>query len=210
LRALSRQSLIAPVLAVTVAQGAALFLYDCLFAVHVTSIGLPARWAGIALAPGILLEIAVMALAPFLLRRFTPAGLLLAGLVTATIRWVLTALVDDPWPLVSIQALHGISFGAYWIGGVELLRSRAPASIRASAQALFYSCFWIGALGSAGLVAALLDQIQTTGLYAVGAGLTGVATAVLLVSLLRVGPVVPQPLLRPEQQPPAGVTRNTP
>lgn len=181
LRALTGRAFFAPFLAGCALHGAALTSYDSLYAVHVGKLGLPSWWTGAALAAGIGVEVVVMASGGALLRRFSPLRLVAASMAVGAARWALTATVHDPIGLTAVQALHGFSFGAFWIGSVEAMRARAPETIRASAQALFGSvAYGVGALLSAGAAFLLLDSTGPRGIYAAGA--VASAAASLLVA----------------------------
>lgn len=180
LRALATRPFFLPFIGAAVLHGAALSSYDSLFAVHVRRLGLPSQCTGWALVTGISVELGVMAAALPLMRRCPPFALVAAAMAVGSLRWGLTAWLDAAVPLVATQALHGISFGAFWVGSVEALRQRSPELIRSSTQALLTSsAYGLGPLLSAGLATFLLDGAGTRGLFAVGAGLS--ATAALLV-----------------------------
>ncbi len=181
LKTLLARPFFAPFLLASVLHGVSLTSYDAFFALHVASLGLSSRWTGMALVTGVGVEMVVMAGAPWLMKRFSPFSLVMGAMGVGVFRFALTATVTSPIPLVALQCLHGISFGAFWIGGVELLAHRSPPQIRASSQALFTSAtYGMGPLLSAALASFLLDREGTAGLFwvcavgsGVAAGLTG-------------------------------------
>jgi PPP family 3-phenylpropionic acid transporter len=186
LRRLAAQPFFMPFLLACALHGTALATYDCLLPVHLSSLGLPSAWSGVSIAIGILVEVAVMAWARQLLTRLSPLTLITAAMAAGALRWGLNAVVEDPALFVAIQALHGLSFGAFWIGAVELLRRRAPPEVGNSAQALLTtSAYGVGPLASAGLTALYLDELGTSGLFLIGAGLSGVAVGLLLLAVAR-------------------------
>jgi hypothetical protein len=155
--------------------------YDLLFSAHVEDLGLPSRLASWAMASGVGLEVGVLAAAPALLRRMGPERLLAVALASGVVRWGLTALCRDPFAVVAVQSLHGVTFGMFWIGAVQLLATRAPASVAASAQSLLYvSCWGMGGLLAVPLTTVLLARAGSATMFAVLAGVSALAALVWL------------------------------
>jgi PPP family 3-phenylpropionic acid transporter len=115
-------------------------------AVHMDALGLGSRWVGAALATGVIVEIVIMSYAGPLFERFGAGRLYLLAMAVAVPRWMLTAVVTDPWALVALQSLHGITFGCFWLSGVALVTQRAPKQVANSAQAAFSAA--VGGLGA--------------------------------------------------------------
>ena len=96
-------------------------------------------------------EIGFMLLLPFALKRFGMKGVLTVGMAAWAARYGLFSL-GHPFVLVLIGvALHGVCFDFFLAAGFIHTDNKAPASIRASAQALFsfltYGVgMWIGNL----------------------------------------------------------------
>ncbi len=167
---LARSPFLGPMLLALCLHGLGLTLYDALLAVHLESRGLGSRWVAIALAFGLSAEIGVMALGRRLLDGVGAFPMLVLAAGVGALRWGLTAVVTLPWLLVGLQALHGVSFGLFWIAGVEVMRQHAPEEVRASAQAMLTStAYGIGALMSSGLIALLLDDGGTPVLFGIAA-----------------------------------------
>ena len=129
-------------------------------------------WAGAALAAGVSVEIVLMSFSAQLLERFSAERIFLFAIGLAVIRWLLTANVDTGLALVACQALHGITFGGFWIAGVTLVSDRAPAEVSTSAQGLLAAS--VGGVGSMiGLVGAswVVELMATRWLFLCGAGI---------------------------------------
>jgi len=180
---------LAALYAVAIVHSATVATYDRFFALHLDSIGLPSRVAGNALALGVTVEVGVMAAAPFLLRRLGPLKLILLGIGAGVPRWWLCGVVDDASLLVLIQALHGLSFGAWWIGGIAIIASYAPEGLRNSAQGVFLAAgHGVGQLLAMLAAATVLDRIATTG--QLFQGLSLISLVALLLAVLWLKPAV--------------------
>jgi PPP family 3-phenylpropionic acid transporter len=153
--------------------------YDLLFAAHVTGLGLPSRVASWAVASGVALEVGVLAAAPALLRKVGPERLLAIALASGVLRWGLTAMAHAEVAVVGVQALHGVTFGAFWVAAVHLLSSRAPPAVAASAQSLLYlSCWGIGGFIGIPLATQVMAHAGSSVMFAGLAGVSVLATGV--------------------------------
>ena len=194
-----RQVLRAPgiplLLVIAILHGMTFTTYDKLFTLHVVGQGHD-LWLGSAgFAMGIAAETIILWFGRPILHRWGLERTLTMGVAVGIVRWGLTAWTHDPTLLVVTQALHGGSFGLYWIAGVALFTERAPTHLGSTAQAVFQGAT-LGAgqlLGMAG--AAVMLPIGDTPLvfYAlagVSAGTTLLCWAGLLAPSTR-RPTVP-------------------
>lgn len=139
-------------------------------AVHMAALGLSTSWVGAALSVGVLVEILVMSQSRWIFARWSPGTVLMFAMGLGVLRWVITALVTDGVVLVLLQALHGITFGAFWLAAVSLVDGRMPAGLRASGQGLLAAA--VGGLGALlGMSGAsfIVDALPTAWLFWLGA-----------------------------------------
>jgi len=161
-----------------VLHGVAHATYDFLFSVHMKQLHAPTWQTTAAFVGGLTVEVGLMAVAPMLLRRFGAAGLIRAATFTAVPRFLLTGMALPSAWIAAAQVLHGVSFGAFWVGAVALIASRAPASLRNSAQAaLMAASAGVGPLILLANASWLLEVITLPTLFLLAAGLAAVATA---------------------------------
>lgn len=120
--------------------------YDSTFTLHLTEIGVPRAWLGVAWGIGVLAEIVVMALTPLLVSRWRAKHLLVVGLSIAMARWFLLARIESHALLLLSQVMHAGSFAlTCTVANIELPRV-ASAGRLATAQGAFATT---AALGSA-------------------------------------------------------------
>lgn len=104
-------------------------------------------------ALGVLAEIVLFLVAPALLRRHSPRGLLLLCLATTAARWMLIGLFPGSLPiLLGLQLLHALSFGVFHACSMQLMGSYFPGRLSAHGQALLYAL----SSGIGGVLGALL------------------------------------------------------
>ena len=126
--------------------------YDTYFAIHAADVGLAGHWVGTAWGLGVTVEVLVLTHLEGMVQRFGPKRILLAAYATGLLRWALTAAIPGGVPLALVQAVHGVSFGAFFGASVVWLDRVVPAELRASAQSVFAAVVW----GGGGIVAQLI------------------------------------------------------
>ncbi|OHC83942.1 MAG: hypothetical protein A3G73_07040 [Rhodospirillales bacterium RIFCSPLOWO2_12_FULL_67_15] len=102
----------------------------------VTAIG--ALWA-----EGVVAEIVLFAAGPALLRRCSPAALIVLAGVAGIARWAATAASTALPVLILAQALHAFTFGAAHLGAIHFIARHVSPAVSASAQS-FYSAMVMG------------------------------------------------------------------
>jgi len=100
-----------------------------------TAKGLSGTAIGALWALGVAAEIVLFAFSARLPAALGPRGLLAIGAAGAAVRW--TAMAFDPPAglLPLLQCLHGLSFGASFLGAVQFIARSAPDGEAATAQA---------------------------------------------------------------------------
>ncbi|MBX2801063.1 MAG: MFS transporter [Myxococcales bacterium] len=177
---LLRHGSLAPVVVASLLHGASLTAYDSFFALHLDALGAPTWATGVAFAIGVAVEVGVLAVAPGLLERFGPRRLFTVGVASAVPRFAITGWATSVPLIVGVQALHGLTFGAMWIGATALYAELAPASLRNSTQALLHaSMFGAGRLVGLLLAAPVLEAYGPDVLFGVAAAASAAAWALL-------------------------------
>lgn len=107
-----------------------------LFGVLVRDLHLPAYVTGTGSALGVVSEIGVFLIFPWLQQRFSYMKLLMAAFLGSGLRWFLLAHSSSPLELVAVQSLHGLTFALYWAALMAILGRWVPSRLRASGLAL--------------------------------------------------------------------------
>lgn len=149
--------------------------------VHLASLGAPQRLTGLTVAVGVTVEIIVMARSKVIFARWSPDTVLLVSLLLGLPRWLGNALLPSPLAVVLLQALHGVTFGAFWVAAVAWIAARARPEIRTSAQALLGAAVaGVGALGGSVLGGWLIDVSTTDRMFLAMAGASALGVLALL------------------------------
>ena len=127
--------------------------------------GLSAAWVGTLWAIGVTAEVILFAFSAPVVRRFSPAQLIVAGAAASVLRW--SAMAFDPplLLLVPLQALHALTYGAAHLGAILFITRAVPSQGMGSAQA-FYAVMAAGlVLGLVGLASGALYERLGGGVY---------------------------------------------
>jgi MFS transporter, PPP family, 3-phenylpropionic acid transporter len=112
-----------------------------------TAAGFDGHAIGALWAIGVIAEIVLFAVSGRLPASFNPAVLLAVGAAGAVVRWSVMALNPPAIMLALLQCLHGLSFGATYLGAVQFLARAAPDQFGATAQG--YLAIVLGAVMAA-------------------------------------------------------------
>lgn len=96
-------------------------------------------WTGLAVALGVLCEVAVMLRCRPWLARVGPQRALQFAFLASVLRWLVTALA--PWTVLVVlaQSLHALTFGVYFVAATEAIDQAVPEEVRTSAQGIHYT-----------------------------------------------------------------------
>jgi MFS transporter, PPP family, 3-phenylpropionic acid transporter len=133
------------------------------FSIYLDTIGASEGAIGLGWAIASLSEIPVMLVSGRIARRIGATGLLKVAFTIYAIRWLLYSFITTPALALTVQALHGLSFGAYLVGGVTYINERTPAGLSTTVQALLnLVTFGLGAVSGSLLGGYLFETIGFT------------------------------------------------
>ena len=145
--------------------------------IHLEELGGTANLIGIAVALAAASELPVVAFGGWFLSLLGASRLIALAIVVYAARFVAYALIPNPEWTLPVQALHGLSYGAFLVASVTLAHRLAGREHAATAQSLLAATsFGFGTITGSLLGGALLDRIGTVGLF-------WIAAAVMLLTL---------------------------
>lgn len=144
--------------------------YHGSLAPHVKDLGLPSWVIGVSSSVGVAAEIGVMLTWGRWAGRLSTKKLLLGSFLASSLRWAVMALTSDPLLMVASAAIHGLTFGAFYLASVEWMVQRAPGSLRATGQTLYVAAtFGVGGVVGYRVSGALYDVLGGHRLFGVAA-----------------------------------------
>lgn len=179
----ARSILVVGVLAAALVQASHATLY-AFSSLHWSRSGLSLTAVGLLWSIGVISEIVVFRFGTRLVRRIGPLGLLMTGAGIGVVRFVGLALDPSLPVLVALQVLHGGTFGATYLGQVQLIARYAPEHRAGSAQSL---AAWVVNLtmSAASLASGPLWAMLGPGAFGVSAGLAGLGGVLAFIGLRR-------------------------
>jgi len=124
--------------------------YYTFYSIYLQAYDYPRSLIGQLWALGVIAEIGVFLVMPYLLTRLGLRTLLLISFALASLRWVLIGFfVDQITVLIFAQLLHGATFGSYHAVAIQLVNKYFTGRHRGRGQAL-YSSMGLGAGGAIG------------------------------------------------------------
>ncbi|GGF59608.1 MFS transporter [Azorhizobium oxalatiphilum] len=175
----ARAALIAGIVAAALAQASHAPLY-AFGSLNWQAQGYSLGVIGCLWATGVVSEVVLFHFGTRVLRRLPPALLLAAGGGAALVRFSLLSLDPPLVLLVPLQLLHGLTFGATYLGLVELVARAVPEHRAATMQSLAGWAVSL-AMAAASVVAGPLFSAFGTGSFLLSAvlGLAGLCAAFL-------------------------------
>jgi PPP family 3-phenylpropionic acid transporter len=143
---------------------------------------LPTTAVGFAVVAAVAVEAILMPISTTILKRVSAGVVMVFCAATATARWALTAVVDTSLGFTLVNALHGISFGLFFVVIVGVIAARVPAELRQASQGLLASLsLGVGGVVGGGVVGGLLNSgSPPSTVWFAMAGVAGVSTLLLI------------------------------
>jgi PPP family 3-phenylpropionic acid transporter len=146
-------------------------------ALHWQAQGLSATWVGVLWAIGVIAEVLLFAFSAPVIRRFSPAALIVVGAAASVLRWSSMGFDPPLALLIPLQVLHGLTYGAAHIGAIHFISRAVPSLALGSAQSFY-------AVIAAGLFQGVIG-LASGALYAgIGGAVYFLAAAVSLLGLV--------------------------
>lgn len=169
-------------LGVAFSQAVAASLIVVALGVHITSLGGSTAQVGVAFAVAAMSELPVFMAGSWLLRKLGASRMLAIIIGLYFVRMSLLGVVTDPALVVPLQAMHGVTFGAFLVAGVTRAHQLAGREHPATAQALLTMVsFGLGNITGSFLGGALIDLTSTSNVFQGVAVLMAVTLVVFVI-----------------------------
>ena len=109
------------------------------FSIYLSEHGYATSTQGVLWSVGVLAEIGVFFLSSHIFRRWDAGRVLMVALLSASLRWCVTALFPDSLPIMVLaQLTHALNFGAFFAAAMQLLVRFFPGRMNGHGQGVFY------------------------------------------------------------------------
>lgn len=168
-------------LVVAYAQAVAASLIVVSLGVHITSLGGSTSQVGVAFAVAAISELPVFIAGSWLVKRLGASRMLAIIITLYLVRMVLLGVVDAPGWVIPLQAMHGVTFGAFLVAGVPRAHALAGQEHPATAQAMLTMVsFGFGNITGSFLGGALMDVTSTSNIFLGVAAMMAVTLAIFV------------------------------
>jgi PPP family 3-phenylpropionic acid transporter len=154
--------------------------YNSFFVLTFQEAGGSFALVGFALFLASMTNLPSMLLAAKVVRKLGRERTLVLASIAYALRWAIQWLFPYPSVMVAVQALHGLSFGLFYVAAVEYVAVASGKEMQATGQSLFYMVF----SGLGGIVGNLLNgylyELGGAGMMYVSCTISALLGAVLL------------------------------
>jgi PPP family 3-phenylpropionic acid transporter len=184
---LGNRTFLAILIAVGVIQGSHAMLYS-FGSIEWHGLGYSSFQIGAFWAFSLACEISVFAFARRLVKRFGAHDLLLIGAGATVLRWILFPLVPPLgfFGFAFTMALHGLTFGATYLGAQQMIARMVPEKMTASAQGIFAMITGISMAVATSLAGPIYHALGING-FLVMAPVAGLSLVTLALVRAKVG-----------------------
>ncbi|WP_286171838.1 MFS transporter [Gracilibacillus phocaeensis] len=155
---------------------------DSFIGIYIASLGGSEDMVGFAWFAGVTSEAIVFATAGWWFRKYHPLVFIIGAAMLFSLRWYVYGLVEDPLWIVSLQFLHGFTFGVFYVTAFYYITRLIPAMLQGTGHLIFASVF-IGVSGIIGSLAGgwVIDHLGGSTLYLLMGGLTTIGVVLLII-----------------------------
>ena len=152
-----------------------------LLLMFLSDLGAPDFLEGLALSLATVSEVPMFYASGTIIKRHGAPTLMLASMAAFVIRSTLVSFLVNPWLVLPLQLLHGLTFAGAWAAGVEIARQNSPPGLETSAQSRFSLAYnGVGGLSGSIVGGLLYDSLGARTMYRIKAALFAVVASAWL------------------------------
>lgn len=123
---------------------------DSFIGIYISELGGSEGLVGFAWFIGLISEATVFALAGVWFRKFHPITFVIFASILYSIRWFIFGGATDPYFIIFIQVLHGLTFGIFYVAAFDYITRIIPKLLQSTGHLIFYSVLFgvSGIIGS--------------------------------------------------------------
>ncbi|MFU0789057.1 MFS transporter [Cerasibacillus sp. JNUCC 74] len=155
---------------------------DSFIGLYVEQLGGSEGLVGVAWFVGVVTEAIVFATAGYWFRKYHPLVFVIVAGILYSIRWFIYGSATSPWHIISMQFLHGLTFGTFYLASFNYISRLIPKLLQSTGHLVFFATFFgvSGIIGSL-LGGALIDSYGGGTLYFVMGGIALVGTILITI-----------------------------
>ncbi|RFA34172.1 MFS transporter [Virgibacillus dokdonensis] len=139
---------------------------DSFIGLYIEQLGGSEGLVGVAWFVGVLTEALVFATAGYWFRKYHPLVFVIIAGILYSIRWFIYGAADNPWHIISLQFMHGLTFGTFYLASFNYISRLVPKILQSTGHLVFFATFFgvSGIIGSL-IGGAMIDTFSGNALY---------------------------------------------
>lgn len=125
---------------------------DSFIGLYIEQLGGSEGLVGVAWFVGVVTEAIVFATAGFWFRKYHPLVFVIIAGILYSIRWFIYGAADSPIQIISLQFLHGLTFGTFYLASFNYISRLIPKLLQSTGHLVFFATFF----GLSGIIGSLL------------------------------------------------------
>lgn len=154
---------------------------DIFIGLYIVELGGSERLVGIAWFVGVISEAIVYFLAGKWFRKYHPLIFVIIAGVLYTLRWFLYGMVDDPFIIIALQVLHGLTFGVFFIAAFDYVTRLIPNLLMSTGHLVFFAFMGIAGIIGSLLGGSLFEAVGGEVLYMILGWIALVGTIIIVI-----------------------------
>lgn len=141
---------------------------DSFLGIYITDRGGSEAFIGWAWFIGVISEAFIFATAVHWFKKYHPLTFIIVSAIIFTFRWFIMGFIENPFLVLPLQMMHGLSFGIFYLCAFDYITKIIPEELQSTGHLLFYSFFFglSGMIGSS-IGGEIINQVNTTFLYSI-------------------------------------------
>ncbi|ASN07018.1 MFS transporter [Virgibacillus necropolis] len=125
---------------------------DSYIGLYIAQLGGSEGLVGLAWFVGVASEALVFAFAGKWFKKYHTLVFIIFAGVLYSIRWFIYASIDDPFYIIALQFLHGVTFGVFYLAAFQYISRLIPKLLQSTGHLVFFAVFF----GVSGIVGSLV------------------------------------------------------
>ncbi|NIK13018.1 MFS transporter [Alkalibacillus almallahensis] len=125
---------------------------DSYIGIYIAELGGTESLVGISWFVGVISEAAIFATAGYWFRKYKTLFFIIAAGLLYTIRWFLFGIIHDPWIVISLQFMHGLTFAVMYLTAFDYITRLIPKVVQGTGHLMFHTVFF----GVSGIIGSLM------------------------------------------------------
>ncbi|GAA0463812.1 MFS transporter [Alkalibacillus silvisoli] len=141
---------------------------DSFIGIYIIELGGTESLVGISWFVGVISEAIIFATAFYWFKKYHTLIFIIFAGALYTVRWFLYGVIHDPWIVIGLQFMHGLTFAVLYLAAFDYITRLIPKVVQSTGHLMFHTVFF----GISGIIGSLMggtiiDHYSVNALYTV-------------------------------------------